>query len=143
MILTDDRAIERVALGMIERTLPKCEWTHEAHFAAALWLLRMRPAFAEPDEIRILITRYNEATGTPNTEDGGYHHSITLASMRGAAAYLAAHPPGAPLHTVLAALMAGPMGKSDWLLAHWRRETLFDAVARREWVEPDRAPLPF
>lgn len=143
MILTDDRAIERIALGMIERTLPKREWTHEAHLAAALWLLRMRPALAEPDEIRKLIIRYNEATGTPNTDEGGYHHSITLASMRGAAAHLAAYPPDAPLHMVLAALMAGPMGKSDWLLAHWHRGTLFDAVARREWVEPDCSPLPF
>jgi hypothetical protein len=34
-------------------------------------------------------------------------------------------------------------GRSDWLLARWRRETLFSVAARRDWVAPDLAPLPF
>ena len=35
-----DADIERIALGVVDRTLPKPEWTHAAHFAAALWVLR-------------------------------------------------------------------------------------------------------
>jgi hypothetical protein len=42
---------------------------------------------------------------------------------------------------VLAGLMAGPCGRSDWLLAHWRRETLFSVAARRGWVAPDLLAL--
>lgn len=38
-----DAAIEHIALGVIDRTLPKTDWTHAAHFAAAVWLLRYRP----------------------------------------------------------------------------------------------------
>lgn len=143
MVLSSDSDIEALALAMVACTLPKAEWTHEGHFAAALWLLRHRPDLATPDAMRGLIMRYNDATNTPNTDTGGYHHSITIASLRAAAHQLAEQAADVPLHVVLAALMAAPQGRSDWLLAHWTRDTLFSAAARRDWVPPDRAPLPF
>jgi hypothetical protein len=52
-----------------------------------------------------LIRAYNEATNTPNTDTGGYHETITLASLRAARFMLAAHP-DTGLSDVLAALMA-------------------------------------
>jgi hypothetical protein len=143
MTLKDDAAIDRLARAMLDCNLPKVEWTHEGHFAAALWLLRHRVSLAAPEAMRGLIMRYNEATDTPNTDSAGYHHSITVASLRAAAHHLAKHAPETPLHEVLAALMASPYGRSDWLLAHWRRETLFSVAARRDWVPPDLVPLPF
>lgn len=143
MTLCDDASIERLALSMIDRSLPKREWTHAGHFGAALWLLRNRPDLTTPDEIRLLITRYNEATSTPNTDIGGYHHTITLASMRAAADHLRRLDPDAPLHEALRSLMASPLGDPDWLLSYWRRDTLFGVAARRAWVEPDLAPMPF
>lgn len=36
----DDETIERVAHGVLDTTWPYAEWSHAAHFAAALWLLR-------------------------------------------------------------------------------------------------------
>lgn len=33
----DDAAVARIAAGVLARSLPKAEWTHAAHFAAALW----------------------------------------------------------------------------------------------------------
>lgn len=143
MNLSDDGAIERLALRFIARSLPKAEWTHAGHFAAALWLLRHRPDLTMPDEIRQLIICYNEATDTANTDTGGYHHTITLASMRAAADHLRGCPPDAPLHAALRSLMASPLGHPDWLLTYWRRDTLFSATARRAWIEPDLDVLPF
>jgi len=139
----DDPSVERHALRFLDRTLPKEEWTHEGHFAAAFWLLRNRADLTGPDEMRELIMRYNDATGKPNTDSEGYHHTITRASMRAAAHQLAAHPPGKPLHKVLRSLMRSACGHTDWLLGYWRAETLFSVAARRRWVEPDLAPLPF
>lgn len=138
--LTDDD-IERIARGVIDRTLPKAEWTHAAHFAAALWMITRHG----PDAERLmpgLIRAYNEATNTPNTDTGGYHETITLASLRAARFMLAAYPDTA-LSDVLAALMARAFGQSAWLLAYWRKETLFSVAARRAWVEPDVQALPF
>lgn len=132
--------IARIGEGVIARTLPKPEWTHAAHFAAALWLLSRpeRDAFAEMPG---LIRAYNEATGTPNTDDGGYHETITLASLRAARAHLAG--PHDSLSAALSRLLASEYGRSDWLLAYWSRPRLFSVEARRRWVEPDLQPLPF
>lgn len=135
---TDDD-IERIARGLIERTLPKSGWTHAAHFAAAFWLLRHRgdAAFVEMPP---LIRAYNESTGVANTDASGYHETITVASLRVARAWLAARP-GMALHAALAELLAGPYGRSDWLLAHWSRARLFSAAARRAWADPDLRAL--
>ena len=139
----DDSSVERHVLRFLDRTLPKEEWTHEGHFAAALWLLRNRPALTSPDGMRTLIMRYNDATGKPNSDSEGYHHTITRASMRAAGDQLAAHPSGEPLHKVLRSLMRSACGRTDWLLEHWRAETLFSVAARRSWVDPDLKRLPF
>jgi len=138
----NDEEIARIARGVFDLSLPKPEWTHAAHFAAALWILRHR---AEPAEavLRAAIPAYNSATGVPNTDDSGYHETITLASVAAARARLAEHEPGAPLHLVLDAVMAGPLGRSDWLLAHWSKGRLFSVEARRGWIEPNLEPLPF
>ncbi len=103
MIFSDEDTIKRIALGVIDRTLPKTDWTHAGHFAAALWLCRYRCDLTQAEEIRSLIYRYNEATKTANSDSNGYHHTITLASMRAAADHLASHPADAPLHMVLVA----------------------------------------
>ncbi|MFZ5720934.1 MAG: hypothetical protein ACOY5Y_15850 [Pseudomonadota bacterium] len=137
-MFTDDE-IDAVARGMIARTLPKAEWTHAAHFAAAVWILT-RPDMDAFRDMPGLIRAYNEATGGRNTDTEGYHETITQASLRAAAHHLT---PGAPLSAALANLLAGPCGRSDWLLAHWTKERLFSVEARRAWMEPDLQPLPF
>lgn len=141
MTTLTDADIDRIARGVIDRTLPKPEWTHAAHFAAALWIITRHG----PDAERVmpgLIRAYNEATNTPNTDTSGYHETITLASLRAARFMLATHP-DTGLSDVLAALMAREFGKSGWLLAYWRKETLFSVKARRTWVEPDVQGLGF
>ncbi|MBB6228483.1 hypothetical protein [Polymorphobacter multimanifer] len=137
----DDLQIERIAAGLVDCSLPATEWTHAAHFAAALWLLRHRPGF-NAAAMAPVIQRYNLACGNRNTDTSGYHETITRASLAAAAAALAAQPHAA-LPMVLDRLLAGPCGRSDWLLAHWRHETLFTPEARRHWVPPDLDRMPF
>jgi hypothetical protein len=141
MTCLSDADIEAIAHGLADRTLPKREWTHAAHFAAALVILSRHGAEAET-RMPPLIRAYNEATGTPNTDSSGYHETITLASLRAARAMLRASE-NAPLSHVMETLMASDLGKSGWLLAYWRKETLFSPDARRGWIEPDLVPLPF
>jgi hypothetical protein len=136
-----DADIDRIGLGVIHKILPKPEWTHAAHFAAALWLLRHRPDWRLEDRLPALIRAYNEATDTPNTDTGGYHETITQASLAAARVVLAAHPAERPLHEVANALMAGPLGRSDWPLAWWSKARLFSVEARRGWVEADLKPF--
>jgi len=136
-----DEDIERIALGVIDRTLPKPEWTHAAHFAAAVWVLRRPDMDAERDMPR-LIRAYNLATGVANTDTSGYHETITLASLRAARAWLKERPE-MPLHTALSELIASRYGRSEWLLEYWSKPVLFSVMARRAWIDPDLKPLPF
>jgi hypothetical protein len=136
-----DSEIDRIARGVIDCSLPKAEWTHAAHFAAAFWLLR-RPDVDALRDMPGLIRAYNSATGVANTDSSGYHETITMASLRAARAWLAARP-NARLHHALNELLASDYGRSDWLLAHWSKPLLFSVAARRGWVEPDLKPLPF
>ena len=138
---SSEAEVDRIGRGLLDRSLPKPEWTHAAHFAAAFWLLR-RPDMNAIRDMPGLIRAYNEATGTPNTDTGGYHETITLASLRAACAWLARRP-RAPLHEALNELLASSYGRSDWLLAYWSKPVLFSVDARRAWLEPDLQPLPF
>ena len=137
-MFTGDDDLARIAHGIADTTLPKAQWTHAAHFAAALWMLRAGTI----DDLPGTIRRYNAAVGTANTDTTGYHETITQASIRAARAILAAHP-DEPLWQVANRLMASPLGRSDWLLAYWRRERLFSVEARKAWVEPGLQPLPW
>ena len=137
-----DTEIAAIGAGLLDRTLPKAAWTHRAHFAAAVWLLRCRPDLPARAHMPGLIRAYNEATGGRNTATEGYHETITLASIAAARAHLAAHP-ALGVADALAGLLAGPCGNKDWLLAYWTAALLFSPGARAAWVAPDRAPLPF
>ncbi len=138
-----EAAIARIGAGLFDHSVPKQEWTHAAHFAATLWILRHRPDIVPERDMPGLIRAYNEAVGGVNDDHNGYHETITQASLRAARAFLGQQAPDRPLHETLDDLMASPLGRSDWLLAYWTRETLFSVEARRGWIEPDRAPLPF
>jgi hypothetical protein len=139
--LSSDAEIEHIGRGLLDRSLPKAEWTHAAHFAAALWLLRQPDIDADRD-MPSLIRAYNEATGVSNTDTSGYHETITLGSLRAARAWLASRRHVA-LHEALRELLESEYGRQDWLLAYWSRSMLFSAAARKAWVEPDLRQLPF
>ena len=98
--------IERIAAGVLDRSHPYAEWTHAAHFAAALWLLRHPETLLQHGGMEPVIRRYNEAVGVPNSDTRGYHATITEASLRATAHALAEAGPHAPLAPVLTALLA-------------------------------------
>jgi hypothetical protein len=132
-----DADLAAIADGVIALTLPKPAWTHAAHFACAVWIVMRRPDLKAERDLPGLIRAYNEATDTPNTDTGGYHETITQASLRVIRAAVAEG--GSPVE-VLHRLLESH-GRSDWPLNHWTRERLFSIEARRGWVEPDLAPL--
>ena len=134
--------IARAGEKFLDRSLPKPEWTHAAHFAVTLWLIRHRPAIDLDKELPGLIQAFNVATGTPNTDSGGYHETITRASLAAVRARLAAAPADA-LHDILDRILASPLGSSGWLLEYWSRERLFSVAARRGWLPPDLKALPY
>ncbi len=139
---TSDEEIVLIGSGLVDRTLPKTVWTHAAHFAAVLWLLKNRTEVEVSREMPGFIRAYNEATGGANTDTSGYHETITQASIRAARDFLSGAPPQ-PLFMTCNALMCSRLGEPDWLLDYWTRPRLFSVEARRAWLEPDIRSLPF
>jgi len=142
-VFASEAEIVRIGEGLFARTLPRAEWTHAAHFAAALWLMRTRPELDAAAVMPGLIRSYNESVGGVNDDHSGYHETITLASLRAARGVLNAYPLDMPLVRIVNALLSSNLADPNWLLEYWSRDRLMSVEARRNWVEPDLKTLPF
>jgi hypothetical protein len=136
---TDD-AVADLAARLLDRSLPKAQWTHAAHLVATLRLVRTRDEDLERDMPGI-IRAYNVAVGGVNDDHNGYHETITQAYLAAIRAFVAALPAETSDGEAARRLLATPMGDKAWPLSFWSRERLFSVEARRGWVEPDLAPL--
>lgn len=117
-------------------TLPKPRWTHPAHLLVGLWYLSKHAPDEALNIVRERIRAYNESVGTANSDDGGYHETLTRFYLDGIAAHVARHS-NEPLAKSLALLLGTPLVRSDWPLTYYSRERLFSVRARQQWVEPD------
>lgn len=139
-LFADDAAVRRIGEGLLDRTLPRADWTHEAHLAACFWLLTERHDIDLPRELPGIIRRYNEAVGGVNDATQGYHETLTQLYILGVRRFAAGDAAGnGPLFARVNALLRGPVGRRDWPLRFYSRERLFSVEARLGWVEPDLA----
>jgi hypothetical protein len=137
-----DAEITHLAEGLITRTLPRSEWTHEAHLASTAYLLTRRPDIDLDKELPGFIRRYNESVGGVNSDTEGYHETITRVFLHGVRLFLAEVDAQEPLHELVNELLLSPMGRRDWPLRFYSAERLFSVDARRHFVPPDLAALP-
>ena len=139
---TSDAEIEHLGEGLIARTLPRTEWTHEAHLAATTYLLLRRRDIDVDAELPGLIRRFNESVGGVNSDSEGYHETITRVFLHGVRLFLAEADPKEPLHELVNELLLSPMGRRDWPLRFYTRDRLLSVKARRDFIPPDLAALP-
>jgi hypothetical protein len=139
-LFDDDEAVRRVGKGMLACTLPRPEWTHEAHLAACAWLILERPDIHPEHDLPALIRRYNESVGGVNDETQGYHETITQVSIVAVRRALA-RSEGGGLAERVNALLQAEEGRRDWPLRFYTRERLFSKEARLGWVERDSVEL--
>jgi hypothetical protein len=119
----------QVASGLLDRTLPKPEWTHEGHLLACLELVRRFGAAEALAILRAAIPPYNEATGVANTPTGGYHDTITVYYVWAIDRLLGA---GRTIAEVLADRLAERTALLDW----WETDIVMSPAARAAWVPP-------
>lgn len=141
-LFKSDAEIEHIGEGLIARTLPREEWTHEAHLAATAYLLTRRPDIAIDKELPDIIRRFNESVGGVNDDTQGYHETITRVFLHGVRLFLREADLADPLHELVDELLLSPMGRRDWPLRFYSAERLFSVDARRHFVPPDVAALP-
>ena len=141
-LFASDAEIERIGEGLLARSLPREDWTHEAHLAATTYLLTRRPDVDLDTQLPGIIRRYNESVGGVNSDSEGYHETITRVFLHGVRLFLAEAELDSPLHELVNELLLSPMGRRDWPLRFYSRERLFSVEARRHFVPPDIAALP-
>src|SRR5690349_3496258 len=131
-----DADIEHLGEGMLARTLPKAEWTHEAHLAATTYLLLKRPDIDLDADLPTIIRRFNESVGGVNSDTEGYHETITRVFLHGVRLFLSEADTSEPLHELVNELLLSPMGRRDWPLRFYSRGRLFSIEARRAFAAP-------
>jgi hypothetical protein len=139
-VTADD--VVRLVARFEDGTLPKAEWTHQAHLAVALWYASRLPFEEALAVVRAGIQRVNDAHGVATTPTGGYHETITRFYMRVICEYVAES--GDESETDWAARvnrLLARYGARDLPLRHYSKDLLMSAGARFGWVEPDLRPI--
>lgn len=138
----DEEAVAHLGEGFLARTLPKAEWTHEAHLATTIYLILRHPEIDLDTALPGLIRGYNASVGGVNDDTQGYHDTITFAYLHGVRLFLAKADRDARLHELTNALLHSPTGARNWPLRFWSKERLMSVEARRQFVEPDLKAMP-
>ncbi|HLJ93495.1 MAG TPA: hypothetical protein VKU02_09935 [Gemmataceae bacterium] len=131
---------EELVRAFIACTLPKNEWTHHAHLRVGLWHLLEHSAEEALALLRDRIQRYNVSCGTANTDQSGYHETITCFYVRLISQFLRSVDRSRGIDH-LAEELIRRYGDKNLPLQYYSRERLFSVLSRRDWVEPDLAPL--
>ncbi len=136
----NDDAIKAAGEGLLALTLPRPQWTHEAHLAACLWLVRTRSDILLETELPDIIRAYNESVGGINDDTQGYHETLTqfyIATVR----VHQRETQASSLCDAVNMLLASARGRRDWPLRFYSRDLLFCVAARRKFIDPDLLPL--
>jgi len=134
--------VVRLVKRFEDGTLPKAEWTHQAHLAVALWYASRLPFEAALAAVREGIQRVNVAHGVVTTPTGGYHETITRFYMRVICHYVAEQEVAAGRDwSARVNRLLERYGAKDLPLRHYTKDLLMSAEARFGWVEPDPLPL--
>jgi hypothetical protein len=138
-LLKSESELQRFVEAWKSGKLPKAEWTHAAHIAMAAYFAFDHAADATFAIMKAGILYHNASVGTPNTEDNGYHETLTRFWAGEIAAFVRTGRFTSRLETVRAAVKEFG-GNRDRFRQFYSFDVVRDRRARREWVAPDREP---
>jgi hypothetical protein len=141
LTFSDEAAIETLVQRFISRSLPRKEWTHEAHLAVGLWHVLSYPFPEASDRFRNAIRAYNRIAGTPSDDATGYHETMTLFFLHALSAYVSLQSSSTDRLTLFNSLPLSRLRDKMFPLAFYSRLKVISATARREWQEPDILPM--
>ena len=119
--------------------LPRAEWTHSAHVAMAAYFAFDHAAEATFAIMKACILHHNTSVGTPNTEDNGYHETLTRFWSSEIGDFVRSGHFASRLEAVRAAVSAFGSDRDRFRL-FYSFDVVRDRRARREWIAPDREP---
>ena len=135
--MTTDQLVSR----FLDLSLPKSEWTHQAHLRVGLWHAMRHPAAETLDLLRDRISTFNQAKGVENTANAGYHETITRFYVHVICLFLASADARRPIDEIEQDLI-DRYGDKELPLRYYTKGRLFSTEARFGWVAPDLLALP-
>lgn len=142
-IFADDADLMALVAEFEACIITKAEWSHFTHLAVAAGTINRDGIQAARRDIPARIRALNDANRVPNTDDRGYHETLTQFFLLLVHRYLATQPRG---HSVAAAVNAMPMspfGDKNIAFRFYSRDLLLSVTARRQWVDPDLRTLAY
>ena len=122
-------------------TLPKSEWTHEAHLIVGLKMVLNYKEQAFP-EMKKRIIRFNESVGTINSESSGYHETLTVFWLWAIQQFC--EEKGITQFDVDAIdelLFYEPLARRQLVEDYYSEAILLLPEARRRFIRPDEKPM--
>jgi len=139
--LASDAALRTFVAEWEAGTLPKSQFTHAAHVAVCTFYTAQHSPAEALRRMREGIPAYNLAVGGQNTEDSGYHETLTCLWAQIVAEFLAAHHYPKPFAAVEATVLHyGEQRKLHETFYSY--DIVANRRARREWIPPDVTPPP-
>jgi hypothetical protein len=129
--------VQRWKLG----TLPKSAWTHAAHVAVAAYIAFDHPSEAGLEKTKAGILHFNASVGTPNTDNSGYHETLTRFWCTTIGEFVRLGRFASRWEAVRATVRLFGEDRERHRL-FYSFDVVGDRRARHEWIAPDRNPAP-
>ncbi|MEG4113255.1 MULTISPECIES: hypothetical protein [unclassified Microcoleus] len=136
LIYRSPKEIDSLIHAFQEGSLPRSQWTHEAHLTVALWYLFYDSEQEAINAIRNGIQRYNSVQGIEITQNSGYHETLTLFWVRTIRQCLADESQNRSIVDLANGLIAKYADRT-LPFRYYTRDRLMSWEARQNWVEPD------
>ena len=116
------------------QTLPKEEWTHEAHLTVACWYLLNHTIDEATCFLRSGIITYNAAVGGKNTATGGYHETLTVFWIQIIAQFFKKEK--GDLLTMVNQFLISDFADKTLPFQYYEKSFLMSTLCRARWMEP-------
>jgi hypothetical protein len=139
--LETDAALATFLARFEDGSWPIAEWRHKHHLAVAACYLAEGNAVAM-DRLRSNIKRYNVSQGGENTEDRGYHETITRFWVEVVSRYVASLQAGLqaglPMVEIARLVVAKFESRRDLFREYYDFDVVKSREARAAWIPPSR-----
>lgn len=133
---------KKIIFGFNDKTLPKSEWTHEAHLVVGLWHAFSYSNLKALNLMREKIKAYNETTGTENSENSGYHETITRFWLVISRHFIEQNPDITDFEELCNQFLLSKWTSRQLALEYYSQKRLFSVRGRLNWLEPDVITFP-
>jgi len=136
--LANEAALQALIAGFEDGSWPRAQWTHAAHLTVgSCYILEGDSAL---DRLRTGIPRYNVSQGGKNTEDSGYHETLTCFCHDLIRDFIATLPAGLDLLTIARAVVTEFAPQHDLFRQYYDFDVVNSREARATWIPPTLTP---